>query len=274
MEDKNRDNEIEIDLGALLFEFLKYWKVMALSALLTGFIGLMISKLLLTPQYQSMAELFVLSKSTSITSLADVQLGTSLTNDYMVIVKERPVLEQVIENLGIKETYNSLNAKVSVNNPTNSRLLQITVTDVDPDRAKVIADEVATVVSRFIAMKMDQQQPSIISYGYADGKPVSPSVLRNTAIGALLGLVLAGAVITALYLLNDTIENAEDVEKKLGLNLLGTLPYEEPERELAAKASRLDRRIRGGHAVPKEGIKGNQVRGRNGNNRNSKSKRA
>lgn len=236
MNENYRDDEIEIDLGALFFELLGHWKMICLSAILAGVIGFMISKFLITPLYESTSELYVLSKSTSITSLADIQMGSNLTNDYKVVVKGRPVLEQVIANLGINETYSSLSSKVALNNPSNSRILQITVTDPDPARAKLIADEIAGVAANFIAVKMDQDPPTIISYGYADGNPVSPNTMMNTAVGAVIGAFLAMAIVVITYLLNDTIMNAEDVERKLGLNLLGTLPFEEETSDLVTKS--------------------------------------
>ena len=235
MNENYRDDEIEIDLGALFFEVLGHWKMIVVSAVLAGMIGLVISLFLITPKYESTSELYVLSKSTSITSLADIQMGTNLTNDYMVVVKGRPVLEQVINNLGLDENYESLSEIISLNNPSDSRILQITVTDPDPNRAKMIADEIAQIASDFISVKMDQDPPTIISYGYADGEPVSPNILMNTAIGILLGAFLAMAVVVVTYLLNDTITNAEDVERKLGLNLLGTLPFEESEEDTMTK---------------------------------------
>lgn len=246
MNDKNKENEIEneieIDLVELLWEYVRHWKSFFLSALLVGLISLLISVLLVTPLYQSTAELYVLSKSTSITSLADIQTGTNLTNDYMVVVTDRPVLEQVIENLGIAEDYKSLREKISVNNPSDSRILQITVTDSDPGLAKRIADGTAEVASAFIAEKMVQDPPTIISYGYADGKPVSPHIVRNSILGILIGILLAAAVVTVLYLLNDTIESTEDVERKLGLHLLGTLPFEESEQDLVTKGGKKSRK--------------------------------
>ena len=227
MNEKYKNDEIEIDLGALCFECLYHWKIILLSSVLVGIIAVVMSMFLITPKYESTSELYVLSKSTSITSLADIQMGSNLTNDYMVVVKGRPVLEQVISNLQIKETYFSIRNKVSLNNPTNSRILEITVTDPDPKRAKLIADEIAVVASSFISEKMDQDPPTVISYGYADEKPVSPSIVKNTVMGVLLGAFLAIAIVVISYLLNDTITNAEEVERKLGLVLLGTLPYEE-----------------------------------------------
>ena len=223
------DGEIEIDLKDLFFELMNNWMMIGISTVLVALIMFCISKFILVPEYTSTSELYVLSKSTSITSLADIQMGTNLTNDYIVVVKGRPVLEQVITNLGLDETYGSLKNKVALNNPSNSRILDITVTDKDPKRAKLIADEIAKVGSAFIAEKMVQDPPTIIQYGYVNENPVSPNVLTNTVLGAAVGAFLAMAIIIITYLMNDSIMSADDIERKLGLNVLGTLPLEAEE---------------------------------------------
>lgn len=217
-----QQDELEIDLKELFFELLGHWKTLLMSTALVAAIALVISKFILVPQYESTSALYVLSNS--ITSIADIQIGTSLTQDYLVVVKGRPVLEQVIENLELKENYAALGGKITLNNPPNSRILEITVRDKDPEHAKEIADELAEVASDYISIKMDQSAPTIIQNGYADGKSVSPNVMQNTVIGALAGFLLAAAVIVISYLLNDTIMTGEDVERKLGMNLLGSLP--------------------------------------------------
>lgn len=228
MQEKYANDEIEIDLKELFFELLIHWKVILLSTVMVGMIALVVSVFLITPKYESTSALYVLSKSTSITSLADIQMGSNLTNDYIVVVKGRPVLEQVISNLGLEEEdYESLSEKVTLNNPSDSRILEITVQDPDANAAKRIADEIAEVSSAFISEKMDQDPPTIIQRGYTDGEPVSPNVLKNTVLGALVGAFLAMALVVVSYLLNDTIMSTDDVERKLGLNLLGTLPLEE-----------------------------------------------
>ena len=223
------DDEIEIDLKDLVLEILSFWKWVLFALIIGAVTAYCISRFVMVPQYESTSQFYVLSKSMSITSLADIQTGTSLTNDYMVIVEGRPVLEQVIENLGLDETYSSLKKKVTLNNPSNSRILEITVRDANPSMAKKIADEIARVSVAFIQQKMDQDAPNIIQKGYSDGEPVSPNIMKNTAVGGILGMFLAIAVIVVAYLFNDTIMNADDVQRKLGLNVLGTLPLEEAE---------------------------------------------
>lgn len=230
MEKHYEDDEIEIDLKELFFELINNWVMIVISTILVALIAFCISKFIMTPQYTSTSQMYVFTKSTSITSLADLQTSANLTNDYKVVVTGRPVLEQVIENLELEdETYGSLSGKVAVNNPSNSRILEITVTHPDPKQAKKIADEIADVSGAFISEKMDQDPPSVLQYGYVAKNPVSPNILMNTVLGAAIGAFLAMAIVIISYLLNDTIMTAEDIERKLGMNVLGTLPLEEVE---------------------------------------------
>ena len=229
MQDKPQE-ENEIDLLELFYVVLHQWKMIVLSLLLTGACGCLISVFLITPQYESTSVLYVLSKSTSITSLADIQMGSSLTNDYVEVVTSRPIIEQVIQNLGLTdETYESLKDKVSIDNPANTRLLKITVRDPQADVAKAIADELADVSKSFISIKMDQAAPTVTQYGYADGEPVTPNTVKNTVLGALIGAVLAIGVVIVSYLLNDTIMTTDDIEKKLGMTVLASIPMDAEE---------------------------------------------
>ncbi len=233
--ENNMADEETIDLLELFFVLMKHAAVIIITALIAGIGTFLFTKLFVTPQYSATSELFVLQKSTSLTSLADIQLSSQLTNDYLIVVVDRPVLDQVIANLRLDETYTTLKKKIELTNPSNSRILYITVTDADPLRAKLIADEIADVASAFIAEKMDQDAPSILSYGYADGEKVSPSTLKNTIIGALIGGVLACGIVILFYLINDTIRTSEDVEKKLGLKLLAQIPNDEEEENKKKK---------------------------------------
>ncbi len=233
MNEKMRENTDEetIDLVALFMAVLRHWKIIGLVSLLFAVGTFMFSRYMITPMYASMSRLYVLSKSTSLTSLADIQLGSNLTNDYLIVVTSRPVLDQVIVDLALDEDYKTLSGKVQVKNPSNTRFMDITVKDVDPLRAKAIADDIAEVSARFIAEKMDQDPPSIIQYGYSDEGKVSPSNTKNTVIGGLAGAFVTAAIVCVFYLINNTIETADDVETKLGLKLMAQIPLEKDENE-------------------------------------------
>ena len=223
----NDMQEQEIDLVEVFRALLsKAWLIILLSAL--G-LGLMLgyTTLFMKPMYSSTSTIYILSKSTSITSLADIQLGTQISQDYQVIITSRPVLEKVIQNLGLNKTYEQLKGQITINNPSNTRFLEITVKDNDAYLAKKIVDELTAVSCETTAQVMGTQQPNVMDYGQVESAPVSPSIKKNGIIGALLGFVLACAIIIIRFMMNDSIKTGEDVEKYLGLNVLGMIPLEE-----------------------------------------------
>ena len=228
---RNNNDVIEIDLRELFIEFLVHWKSILVSALLGACICFCIRFFLLMPEYEATSLLYVLTKSTSITSLADLQTGANLTQDYLIVTKGRPVLDQVIQNLKLPENYEELEEIVEVTNPSNTRFIEITVKDQDPLRAKAITDEIAEIAAAFIAEKMDQDPPSLVQSGYADGEPVNHGVVFYTCAGFAGGILLAMICVALSYIFNDTIMSPEDLESKIGIRVLASLPVEEEEMD-------------------------------------------
>ena len=225
----NNRNVIEIDLKELSIVLITNWLYLLISAILAALIGFGLRLFLISPAYESNALLYVLNKSTSITSFADLQTGASLTQDYLIVTKGRPVLEKVIDYLSLPETYEDLEDKVEVNNPANTRFIEVVVKDKDPERAKIICDQIADVAASFIAEKMDQDPPNIVQYGYSDGEPVTHGVLFFTAAGFAAGLIIEIMLLTLVYVTNDDIVTPEDVETKVGIKVLASLPKVESE---------------------------------------------
>ncbi len=237
---KNTNEEIEIDLIDIFYLLKSRLWIIVLSAVLLASTSGLVSSFLLTPMYISTAKLYILTKSTSITSLADIQMGTQLTQDYMVLIKSRPVVTQVIENLELNMTYIEMVDIISITNPSNTRILEIHAEYPDSKVAKEIVDEFSSVSCSQIAKIMDTEQPSIVEEGYASPNPSSPSVKKNAVIGGLIGGFIAAGIIIVLHLMDDTIKTSEDVEKYLDISTLGLIPIETS----ASKQIELDRKMR------------------------------
>mgnify|MGYP000201164960 CR=1 FL=1 len=230
MEKRYREDDMEIDLLELLFEFKKRAWIIILAAVL-GCLGAgAYSRLILTPVYTSTAMVYVLSKETTLTSLADLQIGSQLTKDYKIIVTSRRVLNQVIEEMELDLTYKDLVEKVTIDNPQDTRILSISVEDPDPAMAKLIADKIATTSSDYIGDIMEMVPPKLIEEGEIPILRSSPSNVKNALIGSLLGAVLVCGAITVNVVMNDTIRTEEDVAKYLGLSVLASVPEREGEK--------------------------------------------
>ena len=246
-EDRNED-AIEIDVVELLFALRKKLWMIILAAMI-GCLGAGIySKVILSPVYTSTSMVYVLSKETTLTSLADLQIGSQLTKDYSVMITSRPVLEEVIEKQKLSLSYNQLKSMIRVSNPADTRILNMSVSDTDPVRAKAIVDAVAKASSDYIGDIMEMIPPKIIENGVVPDNPTSPNIKKNAALG---GLALSAAVcgfITLQVIMNDTIRSEEDVSRYLGISVLAVIPEnnreekEKPEKGSEGKRSRKKRK--------------------------------
>lgn len=213
-----------IDLLELFYVLKKKILLILMAALIGGCVAGVYTQFFMTPVYSSMSSILVLSKETTLTSLADLQLGASLTSDYTVLIKSTPVLEQVIENLNLDTTVEELKNQISINNPTDTRILEITVQDTDAGMAKKVVDEIANVSSDYIGDKMEVVPPKVIEVGKIATVRTSPSVKKNIMLGFLLGFVACAGIIVVYAVMDDTIKTEEDIEKYLGVSVLAKVP--------------------------------------------------
>lgn len=182
------DDEIEIDL-LQLFRALKkriLW-IIGAGVLFGGAFGAF-SKFVITPQYTSTAMVYILSKETTLTSLADLQIGSQLTKDYKIIVTSRPVLSEVISKLKLDLTYEQLVSKISIDNPSDTRILSITAKDPDPVLAKDLADAVAKTSSNYIGDIMEMVPPKSLRRVLFRKKKQAPAMAETPCLARLLVL--------------------------------------------------------------------------------------
>lgn len=237
-----RNREDEIDLKELFFALKKKAWMIIVAGLIMGCIAAGWSKFLTTPMYSSTSSVLVLSKETTLTSLADLQLGSQLANDYKVLINSRPVLEKVIENLGLSMEYKELKSAITVENPTDTRILNLTVSNADPILACEIVDELATVSSAYIGDKMEVTPPKVIETGEVALYPDSPNIKKNALLGVFVGAVICAGVITVLNAMNDTVRTEEDIAHYLNLSTFAVVPDKTQERRARAKKNRKGKR--------------------------------
>lgn len=226
--DNVQNDEVEIDIGHILSILWEKILVIIATGIIVGLAGFLVSKFLITPKYESETKLYVLNRANdSATTLSDVQLSTQLTKDYQILVTSAPVMNQVIKELGINMKASELASTISVDTPSDTRVLQITVTSDNPKRAKDIADKVAQVSSKKICDIMKIEQVNVIEEGSMSEEPAVDTVQKWTLIGLALGIVLSCAVIIIRSMLDDTVKTTEDVEKYFDLSTLAVIPISE-----------------------------------------------
>lgn len=218
------DDSEEIDLLELWNAiYHRLWLVL-LAGFIVADIVFAFTKFVITPQYTSSSTMLVITKETTLASLADLQLGSKLTDDYEILITSRPVLQQTISELGLDMDYKELRSCVSIATPNDSRMLIISVEQPDPELAKDVVDTLAEISAEYIGDKMEVTPPKIIEEGEVPTEQSSPSLLRNTAIGGILGILAACFLICAGVLLNDSVQTEDDIERYLQLPVLAVIP--------------------------------------------------
>ena len=226
------DDEITIDL-AELFGVLWHWIwLILLVALLLGGAAYAFSKFVIPEEFQSTTKIYVLDKESGSggqSTYTDLQVGSQLTKDYAELITSRTVIEKVIADNHLESVYDykAFLKKVEVNTPTDTRIVSITVTDTNPALAQALADDIRVEASDLIIDTMQINAVNTYEVANLPTEKSAPSCSKWALIGALLGALLVGGIVTLQYILDDTIKTSEDIEQYLGLSTLALIPLDE-----------------------------------------------
>ncbi len=226
-EEKIYEQEEEIDLRELFSELLKNWILIVAALVLCAIVGFAGTKLFIVPQYEASVNMIVNSRQdTSGGNLTNdnITSAKNLVDTYAIILKSNIVLEEVIASLGLEDTYDELSGRVTVEAVDSTQVMRISVKDPDPARAAEIVEAISNVAPAVLVDALEAGSCKVISKVAASEDPVSPSVGRNTAIAALVGMVLAVGFVVLKYMLQNYIEDDADVQKYLELPVLGVIP--------------------------------------------------
>ena len=231
---QNKQEEQEIDLLKLLKVLLsRIWIIIA-AALVGGVAFFLFTFFFITPKYQSSALLYVNNNSLNLGSTklnissGDISASSSLIDTYAVILKSHTTLEQAIKEGAIPYNYEQLSKKVTGGAEGKTPVFKITVTDSNPEMAAHICNtivEIMTDENSGISAIVEGSSVSVIDYAVVAVKKSSPSLSKNSAIGMLLGFVVACGVIILISLMDTTIrEEAYLIETYKDIPVLANIP--------------------------------------------------
>lgn len=221
----NDNASIEIDVLYLLRKLWSRKFFIIFIALAVGIVALLGSIFFIKPKYTSTTRIYVVSRSSdsSLTN-QDLQAGSYLVNDYKEVITSNEVLSSVIDQENLSLSTSELSNMISVDIPTDTRVISISVEDTDAQEASDIANTIREVAAEKIKSVTKVDDVTTLEAAEVASKPSSPNIKRNAALGALVGGFLAIVGILVLEVLDDRVRRPEDVEEVLGMTLLGVVP--------------------------------------------------
>lgn len=232
MNSNNQENNdyIEIDILQLLSAlWKKAWLIIVL-AVIIGAMGFSYAYFLVTPMYTSSALLYVNNNSISFggqalsISTSDLSAASKLVNTYIVILGSRMTLEEVISSAHLDLTYEQLSRMVSAEQVNSTEVFKVTVKCSDPYTAEKIANTIVKVLPVKIADIVEGSNVKVVDYAVVNTRKVSPSVTKYTALGIILGVLIACLYILIEMLLDDIIHDEATLTQTFGIPVLAAIP--------------------------------------------------
>lgn len=221
------NTEIEIDLVDLFAHLKQHVALIIVLALIGTIASILITRFAVTPKYEAVASIYVVSASAnSALDLTDLNMGTSLTNDYKKLVLSRTMLENVLRDTGEELSVAGLEKMVSIGNESGTRILEFKVTSPDRTQAMRLANSFVRQSILFLpeVMGVKDNAPTVIDLAIEPQAPSNQNYTRNTAIGLLVGVLIAVVILVVQYMLKDTFDAADDLEKYLGVVPMAIVP--------------------------------------------------
>ena len=219
------DDVQEIDLIDLFGYYMSRLWLLIAAVVIGAVIAGAYTFYLVPNRFTAVSRMYMISaSSSSVVDLSDLNIGASLSNDYVELMKSRPIIEDVINELGLGYTYEQVLDMIRLDVVTNTRIIKISATSTDPEEAMNIANQMARIAKIRLPKIMDAPSPSIAEEAVLPTQKSSPSLSRNVMMGSLVLLFLVLAFLTIQYLMDDTVQTSEDVEKEFGVLPMTVIP--------------------------------------------------
>ncbi len=211
-------------------EFIKYYFsliVMVILFIILGAVGSWYyTDYIQVPMYKSQTSLVLTRAGDSTGSITqnDISLNKNLVATYREIIKSRRILSNVISNLNLDITEKELSDKVSVTSSNDTELIVISVVDKDSKLARDIANEIAKVFKEEITTIYNIENISIVDVAIKAKDAYNVNPLKQYVIGVGSGFLIGSLIITVMFYFDDSIKKPEDIEEKVGLSVLSTVP--------------------------------------------------
>lgn len=220
----------ELDLRVLLFALMRKLWLLVLCAVIVGAAAFGYTRYFVTPLYQASATIYVnnnrlnIEGSTATLTSSDLSVAQRLVSTYVINLKSDRVLNKVVQELDVELTAAQIRSMISAESIDNTEVFKVQITNADPVLAAEIANAIAKVAPDEIAEIVVGSSTKIIDYATVPTSPSSPNVMRNTVLGAAIGVLLAAVIVILQVLMDVRVRDEQDIVRISNAPILGRIP--------------------------------------------------
>jgi capsular polysaccharide biosynthesis protein len=229
-EEKRKAKEINLQE---LFSVIKrrFWMI-AVITILAAIVGIVINNSSTVPLYQSSSRIII---------GADEESRKTL----QVIVRDSAILDMVVKELNLSKSAEQLAGQISVQSIDGSQVVGISVVDTDPVQASIIADTTAKIFQAEVPKIVGQDYIRSLSKAKINPSPINPKTNQKVILAIIGGIVAGVGLAFLLESLDDRIRSEKEIERMLGVQVLGRVSKMNKRNIKKKKISKSDLEQRG-----------------------------
>ena len=207
----------------------RFW-IVALITIIAVVVSGVISFFMLNPVYEAKSTLIVNADKQAETQIVtgdQFNVTQKLAVTYGEIIKSRSVLDDVIKNLKLDDEYGDLVKNVTVSPVKDTQIISISVQDTNPQKARDIANEIPKVFEKEAKRITKANDVQVIDKATLPKNPIKPNKVMNVLIAFVLGTMIGLFVVFLIEYLDNKMKTPQDIEKHLGLSVIGVIPNED-----------------------------------------------
>ena len=231
----------EINLRDLLSYFKKHLILFIVMVLFVVSAGTIYSVFILKPEYKSQATVILSSDKSKNTVQSEINANKNLIDTYTEVVKSHRVLDRVKSEMQIEDTYEQLVKKVTVASLKDTEIISISVVDLDKNHSYSLANRIADTFTDEIGQIYNDKSVNVLDRAVEPQKPYNVDLVKQEAIYAAAGIVLATAVIFLMFYFDRTIKTTEQIEQLFKLPIYGKVRKLETEKQKQQRKKRAEK---------------------------------
>ena len=203
--------------------------------------GTIYSVFILKPEYKAQATVILSSDKSKNTVQSEINANKNLIDTYTEVVKSHRVLDRVKDEMRINDTYEQLVKKVTVASLKDTEIISISVVDRDKNHSYSLANKIADTFTNEIGQIYNDKSVNVLDRAVEPQKPYNVDLVKQEAIYAAAGIVLATAVIFLMFYFDRTIKTTEQIEQLFKLPIYGKVRKLETEKQKQQRKKRAEK---------------------------------
>jgi len=222
----------EIDLLSLFKILMNKWYWILGSMVLFFMVAYVYAFDILENEYTANASMIVLVSSDELNQDQSYKYGQSLAKTYTELAKSDTVIVRVMDELGLNYKHDQFRDMITITGVSETIIIKLSVTSYDDEEAMLIANKMIEVMQAVSLNYEGFDNIEILDTAHLPEGPSGPNRLLYVAIGIILGGIVGVGGIFLIEVCDRTVKYPSEIEKRLGLRVLGTIPNYHMEEEI------------------------------------------